>query len=260
MGRSVRIALRLMTALGQIAAPALAAQVVVFQSAHGQTPQQPSLPPPPYASALARPTGYGGAQGYDRYGGGGVHGRVPAPGAPSVTVYGGPRLAWAGKADMVQPQRPRPFAARYAAQPQPSAQDPVQDPASAQAQAQAVALPPPPQGWSYIPPIGARPTEPPPPPSSIYDAPPPVRQVASAAPPRNGGVRHYSLHSDFGVQPDPIPPPARSIAAGAEAEALPSSFFGQNPDLTAPETPDPQRKVVVANGKSRNAVQPEGGQ
>lgn len=123
-------------------------------------------------------------------------------------------------------------------------------------------MPPAPQGWSYVPPIGARPVEPPPPaPTSIYDAPPPARQLASASPsPTAGGVHHYSLHADFGVQPDPIPPPDPTPGRGAETEALPPSFFGQNPDLSAPETPDPQKKVPTANGKSRNAVQGEGGQ
>lgn len=245
MGRSVRIALRLMTALGQIAAPALAAQAVVFQSARAQATQLTALPPPPYASAMARPTSYGGVQGYDRYGGGTVHARTPAPGVAGSVAYGGPRLAWAGKIDTVQPQRRQVVTALYAVQPQVAGQ---------------ASPPPAPQGWSYIPPIGARPDDPPPP-ASIYDAPPPVRQVAGSGSQQGaGGVRHYSLHSDFGVRPDPILPPNQTGAAGAEAGALPSSFFGQAPDFSAPETPDPQKKVAAATGKSRNAIQPEGGQ
>ena len=239
MGRSIRIALRLMMALGSVAAPAVVAQMLVVQGAHAQS-QPPTLPPPPYAANQRTPLADGGPQTYDRYGGGGSHARVQAPGASiQHAAYAGPRLGWSGKTDTAQPQQPRPYA-RYAVQ----AQQPQ---------------PPAPAGWTYVNPIGARPVEPAAP-TSIYDAPPaPVAQMASATP-GAGGTRHYSLHSEFGGRPDPIPTPG-SLPAGTAAAPLPASFFGGgSPDLSQPETPEPARKVASANGKSRNAIQPEGGQ
>ena len=241
---SIRIALRLMAALGAVAAPALAAQVVIVQSAHAQTYQQPALPPPPYAaSAGAQPAAYGGPQAYDRYGGGTTHARVQ-PVNTATPAYSGPRLGWSGKTDGAQqPQRPKPYG--YAAR-------------------QAQIEPPAPQGWTYVPPIGARPVEPQPPAqaATIYDPPPPlaapVRQVASAGP-APGAPRHYSMHREYGIEPDPIPPPGTGVAQAA-ADPLPAAFFAASPDLSQPETPEPSRKVPASGGKTRNAVQPEGGQ
>ena len=267
---SIRIALRLMAALGAVAAPALAAQVVIVQSAHAQPSQQPALPPPPYAaSAGAQPAAYGGPQAYDRYGGGTTHARVQ-PVNTATPAYSGPRLGWSGKTEVgASNYHPTP---RYAG-PSPSRGGraatlsyslPQRGEGGPEGTGWGATQPPAPQGWTYVPPIGARPVEPQPPAqaATIYDPPPPlaapVRQVASAGP-APGAPRHYSMHREYGIEPDPIPPPGTGVAQAA-ADPLPAAFFAASPDLSQPETPEPSRKVPASGGKTRNAVQPEGGQ
>jgi hypothetical protein len=233
-----------MAALGAVAAPAMAAQIVLVQSAHAQTGAPAALPPPPYANAVGRQTPtYGGPQAYDRYGGGTNHARVQAANAPSPT-YSGPRLGWAGKTDADSNSHPT----RSFGPPSPSRGGTTNtDPP-----------PPAPQGWTYVPPIGRRPVEPPAPPTSIYDSPPPP--IQSAAAPQGDGPRHYSLHREFGIAPDPIPPPGTGTAVAVAADPLPTDFFAATPDLSQPETADPAKKVTTANGKARNPVQPADGQ
>ncbi len=282
-----------MAALGAVSAPALFAQMALAQTAQGQ-----SLPPPPYASmqvpayapaqgsvrnqAYAAPVyrgvqAYGGPQGYDRYGGGGSHPRVSTTAmsvAPPPVAYQGPRLGWSGKAEAppVQPQPrfqarptyaqpvqveaayapPAPVAGARSVQPYPGAAAPVRAPYPAARGGQVAAAgvqQPAPQGWSYLTPTGAPAAQP----TSIYDPPPPARASAAPAPivqmaAANGQetVRHYSLHREFGMEPDPIP--------------LAPQFFGNTADLSQPETPEPQRRTVTADGKSHNALQPTDGQ
>jgi hypothetical protein len=263
-------ALRLMAALGAVAAPALFAQMTLAQSSQAQSlpapayaPQAPSsvtagaLPPPPYAQTgeygqpsnerRAGPT-------YDRYGGGAVHYRslqprgVDAPGrtyaeAAAPPAYAGPRLSWSGKVDAA-PAAPRPTAAyaRYASAPQ----APIAPRASYGAPP-APQPPAPPEGWSYVPPIGQAPSAAP---RSIYDTPPaataPAPTQQAPAQPTASAARHYSVHREYGAEPDPIP--------------LPPQFFGATADLTQPETADPARRTVTGNGKSHNAIQPTDGQ
>jgi len=241
--RRILTALRLMAALGAIAAPALVALAVMTQSAEAQTASD--LPRAPYASSSA-PATYGGAQSYDRYGGGGAHPVVrPATQAPA---YAGPRLSWSGKTDIAlpAPRTPAYAAARYVAPPPAPISAPI--PASSAAEAPA------PNGWRYMPPIGPTAAGPTPvataQPATIYDPAPP-QAPAAAQIPVDGGVagstaRRYSLHREYGLTPDPIP--------------LPPQFFGATADLTQSESPEPQRRTTGADGKSRNALQPTDGQ
>lgn len=253
MDRRIQTALRLLAAVGAIAAPALFAQMAVAQNAQAQGSTQAqlatALPLAPYAS-MDRSASYGGRQVYDRYGGGTIHPRVQAP--LSASTYTGPRLAWAGKIDAAPAQgQTKPYGQAYA-------------PARPSAQAAA-------HGWTFVPPIGA--SSPPSPqaavtaqapgpapvPTSIYDPVPPApqasypvqaAQAATTAPVQaraaSDGARRYSVHREFGQEPDPIP--------------IPPQFFGATADLTQPETAEPQRRSVGADGKSRNVLQPTDGQ
>ncbi len=270
--------LRMQMALGAFAILALIAPAALAQQAASQPVS--TLPPPPYArdagpgSAPRRPASYGGEQAYDRYGGGTMHPRVSAVTAqvspPAPAAYTGPRLGWTGKAEVAaaSAQGPAPYGqARASGRPgmayalqggaPPAAPRATIQPAFQQAAARppqqrafAAIQPAAPQGWTFVPPIGSVPSAAP---TSIYDSPPqapaaPPVQVAKAAQAQTGqiGARHYSVNREFGQQPDPIP--------------LPPQFFGATADLTQPATDEPERKVTTANGKTRNAVQPEGGQ
>lgn len=228
---------------------------------------------------------YGGPQGYDRYGGGGSHPRVgvASPMAPTPVAYQGPRLGWSGKAETApaQPQvqarsaylqpgqaeaayvPPAPASRARAAQPYPGAAAPVRAPYAAYRGMQAggqtgtqLAQQPAPRGWTYMAPAAQQPVpqQPAAQPTSIYDPAPPPAAPATPAPPVQvasaaGGqetVHHYSLHREFGMAPDPIP--------------LAPQFFGATADLSQPETPEPMRRTVTADGKSHNALQPTDGQ
>ncbi len=228
---------------------AMAAPVLSAGPAPAQVPQAAALPPPPYAAdaraAGLRPTLYGGAQGFDRYGGGGSHPPVQAAYGPSAAPvpYQGPRLGWSGKTDAPSGAQPAAYASRpyqaatYAPAPSPTPYR-TQAPRSHDPQPQDAAAP---AGWRYIPPIGPREPAPPAPPTSIYAPPRPVATAADAT-----GARHYSVHRDYGIQPDPIP--------------LPPQFFGATADMSKPETDEPVRRTVTADGKSHNALQPSDGQ
>jgi len=268
----VQTALRLLTALGAAMAPAMAAQMVLVQSARGQamaSDAPASLPPAPYAAA-AGGRSYPSMGAYDRYGAGA---RAPAPvqvSAPTSGSGAGPRLSWSGKTE-APPQQvggaytgyrsayaaptyaPAAYAPPVYAPPAAYMPPAAADPSNA----------PPPRGWTFVAPIGAGPQGSPAStgvaPSSIYDPPPPMR-ASAAAPPAAAqtaqndaqgdagatGPRHYSVHRDYGIEPDPIP--------------LPPQFFGATADLTQPATQDPIRKTTLANGKTVNPLQPEEGQ
>ncbi len=264
----MQTALRLMAALGVVLAPAMTAQLALAQSAYSQPayaqPAAPgALPPPPYAG-LAQPAGpvrYSGMQAYDRYGGETRHASAAVPSAagpaPSLT---GPKLSWSGKVDApAAPTRPAQSAyapARGAYRP--TGYAPVAQPPAQQQSAQA------PRGWTFVPPIGQPSPDAPGPNrpapaqlSSIYDPPPAPQQSAPAAPaqvaqnqvaqnPAETGPHHYSVHRDYGIEPDPIP--------------LPPQFFGATADLSQPATSDPIRRTTTANGKTQNPLQPADGQ
>jgi hypothetical protein len=204
-----------------------------------------ALPPPPYASdqnfsggpyARQAPAAF---EAMDRYGGG-LH-RPPAPrpiNSQSASPAGpsGPYLAWTGK---VQPSVANPYAAAspapyWTAEPQAHAPQ-MAAPTNAstdwrpyrpQASAQQQTLP-----------------------RSIYDAPPQAAsapyQQAQAAPPPNpqGGPRFYSLHRDYGIQPDAIP--------------LPPQFFGATADLSAPSTDPLARRTTTINGQTKTVNVPD---
>jgi len=93
-------------------------------------------------------------------------------------------------------------------------------------------------------------------PTSIYDPAPaqaaypqaaypqapaaPVQRVASAA--QTGGPRFYSLHRDYGIQPDAIP--------------LPPQFFGPTADLSSPPNDPIVKRTTTASGASRTVAVP----
>jgi hypothetical protein len=82
-------------------------------------------------------------------------------------------------------------------------------------------------------------------PASIYDAAPP-RQAAAAAtsvPPRPGvaqtaqgdeRVHFYSLHRQYGLQPDPAP--------------IPPQFFTNTADMSEPQGPNPIQRLTSGSG------------
>ncbi len=259
----MQMALRLMSALSAAIASATSVEPALAQTAYGQTyapaaavpasPQAPmasALPPPPYAAALANSAvRYGGVQAYDRYGGETRHAAIAGPSSvnPSPTAtagaFAGARLSWSGKVDGPAATRPAPVA--YAQAPAPYG-----PPTPVQAQSA-----PAPRGWTYMPPIGQGAGGPVPAPlNSIYDPAPAARQPSAAAPApvqvaqgqTEGGARHYSVHRDYGIAPDPIP--------------LPPQFFGATADLSQPATSDPIRRATTAAGKAQNPLQPADGQ
>lgn len=237
----LRTALRMIAALGPVLAPAVAAQPTLAQSAYGQASTPPSYPPPaspqpayaqpgpadalrtaPYAGS-GQSVRYGGMQAYDRYGG---ETRHPLPntassGSGAASGFTGRLLSWSGRADgPAPPARPASYTGVLTRGP-------------------------------FAPPIGqlqqAQPA-----PGSIYASPPPMAQAAPRvqAPKAGGdsqagsGPRLYSVHRDYGIEPDPIP--------------LPPQFFGATADLSQPATSDPSRRT--AGGKAQNPLQPSDGQ
>lgn len=262
-------ALRLMAALGAVAAPALAAQVVAAQSAAAQTVLDPYAwsgpqrrdPPTPTPASTPTPTWaptfraapYGGPQAYDRYGGGMSH--PPVYAAPPAPAYA-QMLSWPGKVDRAAAAPTADLSSRYGA---PQSALAVNTPWSATMAGLATDGEPPAQTWPAPPPMTPAAAYAPPRSASIYDPPPrsahmdpapmefaPMESAAgqSAAGPSGepGSTRRYSVHREYGMTPDPIP--------------LPPQFFGQTADLTQPETPEPQRRVAGGDGKARNPLQP----
>jgi hypothetical protein len=215
-----------------------------------------ALPPPPYAADAAygatAPASDAGT--LDRYGGGLAR---PAPRAPAnryafpvpaASAQGGaapggmaqgpvtPKLSWAGKAVAATrsgPQAPdaadgwRTLSGRWV--PPTPAGPPLRTADAAPASA----------GWRPL----ATPA-----PRSIYDAPaqPQAQGQAHAqtqAQAQNqpqgqpGGPRFYSLHRDYGIQPDAIP--------------IPPQFFGPTADLSAPPADPAVKRVTTASGQTR---------
>ncbi len=215
---------------------------------------QTTLPPPPYASAVggADPRPLGGPQVYDRYGGGRVHPMLArTASAPGVPAYTGPRMAWSGK--IAEAQAPAPVAragwvpSGWTAVPArapydraaPAARARLQYPSMGNAPAQSGPAP----RWQQAQAIAPAPA-----PTSIYSAPldaapampPAPTRLASAAQASGNGPRLYSLHRDYGMEPDPIP--------------IAPQFFGPTADLTTPETPEVGRRLTTKSGAPRPAV------
>jgi hypothetical protein len=240
----------------------MTAQLALAQSAYGQVSGQSAYPQPAYAQPAYAASGqaarYSGMQVYDRYGGATRHAAASANSATGqVSTFRGPELWWSGKVDV--PATPAAASARAA----PYAQTPslympagYAPPASQpQTQPQPGAAP---RGWTFVPPIGSPSPDQPALPNSIYDrpspsAPQPVQavQVQGNPPPvaqaqAETGPRHYSVHRDYGIEPDPIP--------------LPPQFFGATADLSQPATDDPIRHATTTGGKAQNPLQPADGQ
>ena len=197
----------------------------------------------------------------------------------TAPAYTGPRLAWNGKTVVApQDGGPTPFrstAARSAYQPAPGAPrarlqypsmamaEPVSQiaPRAVQPSVEPVATPD--AAPAYAPPVYAPQPRQAAAPTSIYDSAPPtvssgapssVTSVNAAArdtpvmpgPPvrtaqatSGDGPRLYSLHRDYGMEPDPIP--------------LAPQFFGPTADLTTPETPEVGHRTTTSTGAVRNA-------
>jgi hypothetical protein len=231
----------------------------------GRSAPVAAQPSPAYLTETVSQTA---PQTVDRYGGWSPHAAAPS-------AYQGPAiqgqyiqnraapspparyLAWAGKAD-AQPQAPVSAAPpaggswtaisnRWGAQPAPqAAQQPMapQRPLPPQQAVQAMA-PPSASAWRPLyPQAVAQPT-------SIYD-PPPAQPAASPAAPRQiastayqgtaGGPHFYSLHREYGIQPDAIP--------------LPPKFFGPTADLSAPPNDPIVRRVTDSSGQTRTVAVP----
>jgi hypothetical protein len=276
----MQTALRLMAALGSVLAPAMTAQLALAQSAYGQVASPAAYPQPAYAQSSnaqssyaqpapagaprpapyagsGQPMRYSGMLVYDRYGGEARHASAATPSAAGpAPAFTGPKLSWSGKVDEpAAPARPAPYA--YAQARGPYMPTGYAAPAP-QAQPQSGA---PPHGWTFVPPIGQSPADQPALPSSIYDRPPPSAaqpsQPVQAAQPlaaqpqaaqaqADTGPRHYSVHREYGIEPDPIP--------------LPPQFFGATADLSQPATDDPIRHTTTTGGKAQNPLQPADGQ
>jgi hypothetical protein len=214
------------------------------------------LPPPPYAVDQAQYAPdqaiSGAAPAFDRYGGGASHPMSPPPtpqyafapqGQPmaSAPVQSTQRtLGWAGK---VQPASVRsaqvqtasidgaPAAGwrRQAANSGPSTYAPAES-----AQAQRASSEDSGSGWRAMPPPVRR---------TIYDPPQTdaARQPAYAqAQQTPSGPHFYSVHRDYGIQPDAIP--------------IPPQFFGPTADLSAPPSDPTLRRVTNAAGQTRTVA------
>ena len=257
-----------MVLAGLVAAPT-AAQILppppyaADQSQLGQSPAGQYKDPQDPRRAAASP------QGLDRYGGGyrrtAVSASQPDPKAAPQPAPSGPRLAWAGKVEMQAPVAAPAQSGGWSSVPQrwtapPRPQASVQPSPQVQPQARAdspsemaARMAPPSNPWRpYHPQVSAgdgqasTATAP----ISIYDPPPagpapapqPYRQ-AQAAPNPEGGPRFYSLHKDYGIQPDPIP--------------LPPQFFGPTADLSAPAAAPLSRRTITVNGQTRTVNAPD---
>jgi hypothetical protein len=218
-----------------------------------------SLPPPPYQSADQGAQTYNQApQSMDRYGGGAsrrAYAPARQPGAQGAAQpAAGPYLAWAGKTQVeAAPTAPAQsgswsnMAERWDAAPERPVQS--QAPIPYQPRMQAAQTAPPSDGWRPYRPQNAAP---PPAPTSIYDAPPqsqaaappppPYRQ-ANAAPNAQTGPHLYSLHREYGLQPDPIP--------------LPPQFFGPTADLSASVAEPLSKRTTTVNGQTKTVNVPD---
>jgi hypothetical protein len=112
---------------------------------------------------------------------------------------------------------------------------------------QAAQMAPPSNEWRPYRPQNAAPT--PAAPASIYDAPQQPYRQAQATPAQstaaNGqsGPRFYSLHREYGIQPDPIP--------------LPPQFFGPTADLSASVAEPLAKRTTTVNGQTKTVNVPD---
>jgi len=267
---------RLTAAFGSVLACAGIAELAFVDCAGAEV-----LSPPPYAqqqSAQSAPPNalrawsapgaslavrYSGMQVYDRYGGETQRSDQAARSQGGVAGAAiGPRLWWSGKVD-------DPGAA---ARPGAFAEAPAKGLYDAKGELAWTSTQPvqpmsgaPPRGWTFVPPIGQTSADQPALRALVNDQPEPVNIGASSSasvkgaaprPPQadqdladakaETGPRHYSVHRDYGIEPDPIP--------------LPPQFFGATADLSQPATDDPSRRAVTASGKVQNPLQPADGQ
>ena len=229
-----------------------------------------SLPPPPYQTAdqAGGPSVQQSPQSIDRYGGGSsrAYTALRQPGAQTGPQQpSGPYLAWAGKTQMQAVPTPAAqsggwssMANRWDAEPQRSMQGRAQPQIQPQARAQTQAQP---QAEQMGPPVGGwRPYHPqtaaaPPAPTSIYDAPTQAQAAPSPQPYRQAqpsptsaansqsGPRFYSLHREYGIQPDPIP--------------LPPQFFGPTADLSATNAEPLAKRTTTINGQTKTVNVPD---
>ncbi len=235
-----------------------------------------ALPSAPYQGSDAA-YGQGAFQSLDRYGGGRRRaatqpagpGALPYRTAPGAAAAPARYLTWSGKTAAqaplpVQPAGtwasiprrgdvyPAPPRTAYQRQAAPMQRRPMQAEAAPQAQPApqtpeqtAAALGPPTGGWRpYRPQTTVQTTAQAAAPASIYDAPAPPRPVAVAAatqaPPYQGGARFYSLHRDYGMEPNAIP--------------IPPQFFGPTADLSAPPADPAVKRVTTATGSHTQAA------
>jgi len=188
---------------------------------------------------------------------GGRYSDAPAAGRPIVSAapqpYSGRLLTWAGKTSTHAPSlrpatsppgfadatphlrdlSPRPSAAFQPQAPAPVRQAPVQQ--TPVQQAQAVTAAPSPPSAPAAPAARAAPNPPSPPPApraplptSLYSAAPAHGPVLAGGPPAHSGTeaRLYSLHREYGLQPDAIPEapagPQRYVLIGPPDHAAPA--------------------------------------
>ena len=71
----------------------------------------------------------------------------------------------------------------------------------------------------------------------------------------SGSARLYSLHRDFGIEPDAVPAEPARVAA-AEADHLPAQFFGPTPNLADPpaDTTDNSNRQTTKNATSTSTA------
>jgi hypothetical protein len=223
-----------------LAATSVTTGAIIIAATSATMTAAQTLAPPPYQTSAEQGAPTAGPQAMDRYGGGARHPIIqPAPDRPqNGGQYGAPTrlLGWAGKA---QTQA----AAQQIAQP--ASQARLDMPRQWSAQPQRAARTANPTNASVSQPA-AQPSAP----TSIYDMPPPsqrpaYQQAADQRPTQQpGGPRFYSVHRDYGIQPDAIP--------------IPPQFFGATADLSAPSTDPLVKRTTTVNGQTRTvAVQPE---
>jgi hypothetical protein len=231
--------------------------------AYAAYPAQPAYPPQPaYPAQPAYPP------------------QAAAPQmAPPVQPYYGRQIAGAAQPQAGQASYPSPYQTQpyYAPAPTAAAPPPGSTATAPSGVYPTNTVPPQLAGPNVIPPQVAQPlvtnpqAPPPAPPTSIY-APPPTARIGEGSPlpaaqpdptdPRENQrvamntaqpaqtARYYSLHRQFGLQPDPTPPlPADDAADAVELVSSIDSGVGVEP---APET---RTKVVqTTKGKTTTAI------
>ncbi len=222
----------------------LAAALATPHPAKAQT-----LPPPPYEAADQGSNRTAAASGQmDRYGGGVRHGALtksPTAQTGSAAPASGPYLAWGGKVEA----QAQPAAAPQGGWPS------MSERWSADPRAVAAQMAPPQGEWRPYRPSRPAATTPAPAPTSIYDVPAqpaltpstaaqPFKQAqALPAPNPQGGPRFYSVHREYGIQPDPIP--------------LPPQFFGPTADLSTSIADPLAKRTTIVGGQTKTVNVPD---